>query len=155
MFLRIDEPFLRVNILGPATEPSNNACLWCSYFSLRCRVFFEWWIIFRAFKKLLASKSIRNQLIKLNIYTKCSHTHVAFCYQISGLTSLDRWMLSRCSHLVSICEESFPTADLDVITHALSNFFRHDLSKIYLVSMSSTFTCTIHGVPGSKSVQQS
>lgn len=52
---------------------------------------------------------------------------------MTSLTSLNQFILSRCSHLVTFLDTKFQTADLDEIVHELVQFYQHDISKLYLV----------------------
>lgn len=64
-------------------------------------------------------------------------------FQLEELSSLDRWILHRCADLIETCEVNFPLANLDVITHKLNHFWRHDISKLYLVSPQCTHSCDL------------
>ena len=46
---------------------------------------------------------------------------------------MDRWILSRLSNLVELCDEGFKSLDLQSCTKALQNFWVSDFCDIYLV----------------------
>lgn len=56
---------------------------------------------------------------------------------------MDKWILSRLSNLVDLCQEGFVSYDLQFCTKALQNFWVGDFCDIYLV-------CAIHVVTNIK-----
>lgn len=74
------------------------------------------WQIFRFYNQYFISEDFKMKPLK----------------ELEELSSLDRWILHRCADLIETCEVNFPLANLDVITHKLNHFWRHDISKLYL-----------------------
>lgn len=49
----------------------------------------------------------------------------------------DRWILSRLSAAVSLCDAAFQTYDFPGITTAIYNFWLYELCDVYLVRLSA------------------
>lgn len=57
-----------------------------------------------------------------------------FFFQLSGEESVsDRWILSRLSAAVALCDAGFKTYDFPAITTAVYNFWLYELCDVYLV----------------------
>ncbi|XP_067935237.1 valine--tRNA ligase-like [Watersipora subatra] len=52
--------------------------------------------------------------------------------QLKQLGKADEWILDRCARMVEVTANCFPTADLDVITEKLKEFWMNDFSKLYM-----------------------
>ncbi len=65
----------------------------------------------------------------------CSFLNMWFCVsQLSGSESVsDRWILSRLSAAVALCDSGFQAYDFTTITTAIYNFWLYELCDVYLV----------------------
>lgn len=63
-----------------------------------------------------------------------SFLHFCRSSQLSGEESVsDRWILSRLSAAVTLCDAGFKAYDFPTITTAIYNFWLYELCDIYLV----------------------
>lgn len=54
-------------------------------------------------------------------------------FQVSPLSSMDRWILSRLYSTVAQCEQGFEEYELHTVTSALYSFWVHSLCDVYMV----------------------
>lgn len=54
--------------------------------------------------------------------------------EISELSQMDKWILSKLSHTIDIVNESLHKYEFHVTTSALKNFLYYDFCDVYLVS---------------------
>lgn len=59
--------------------------------------------------------------------------------QLCGEASVsDRWILSRLSAAVALCDAAFKTYDFPAITTSIYNFWLYELCDVYLVRVSQS-----------------
>lgn len=72
--------------------------------------------------------------LNLKISLFFSFLHFCRSSQLSGEESVsDRWILSRLSAAVTLCDAGFKAYDFPTITTAIYNFWLYELCDIYLV----------------------
>jgi valyl-tRNA synthetase len=57
----------------------------------------------------------------------------------ASLTHMDRWILSRLSHAVSLCNEGFSEYNFPQVTTAVYNFWLYELCDVYLEYLKPVF----------------